>query len=331
MGFRIKILRSLCWFVSYISLVLILQVYVLFNVPELLHQDQAFNMCNQRHESLVARMNVIADRQHVFEARRQKLREVCSKFGLIPINSTGIASTTKLFWNPNQNFAFCPTGKSGSISWSKFLWEMSGMPFHDQDMTHEEARFLKDEMRYTFTFPTHLSASIQHEILNAAFTFTFVSHPFVRLVGYYDVLVGNVDRAETLDWFPDSHGKTTGPLTEGNKPTFSNFVDYFIANLKFDPKASTTLRKCEMCALNYDVIAKMDTYNEDRNFILAQTNLDRVLHVKQVPQTEDSAYQVALEFFAKLSREQILKLVDIYQMDFEAFSYNFDEFLSKAQ
>lgn len=333
MGFRIKILRSLCWFFSYIALVSILQVYLLCNVPEWLHEDQTFNMCNQRHENLVARTNVIADRQHVFDSRKQNVKKVCEKYGLIPVSSMEVTPKAKLFWNPNQNLAFCPTGKSGSISWSQFLWEMSGKPFHEKHMTNEEKRFVEEHMKNTFLFPTHLSPEMQQQILNAAFTFTFVSHPFVRLVGYYDVLVGNVDRAETLDWFPEDEGttKSVSNQSEDDKPTFSSFVDYFIANLKFDPKATPTLSKCEMCALSYDVIAKMDTFNEDRNYILAQTNLDRVLHVKQVPRTQDSAHRLALELFSTLSREQILQLVKIYKVDFEAFSYTFEDFLTNAK
>lgn len=46
-----------------------------------------------------------------------------------------------------------------------------------------------------------------------------------------------------------------------------------------------------------------------------------------VNRNEEDDFSVTKRYFSKLTREEILQLIQVYKIDFEMFTYDFDEFL----
>lgn len=61
------------------------------------------------------------------------------------------------------------------------------------------------------------------------------------------------------------------------------------------------------------------------------TNLNIDLNDKQSDEPTDPLQDVAMEYFSSLDRSTILKLFEIYKMDFDLFGYDPSEFLKKGQ
>jgi hypothetical protein len=111
-------------------------------------------------------------------------------------------------------------------------------------------------------FSPRLNLQDKLTLLDSMTTVTFVRHPFVRLVSaFQDKVVDSNHRnwRRKVSQFPTSHEK---------QPNFEQFVD-FILDMKVpnDGHISFFWMACDMCHIEYDVIGKPETINEDMAYI----------------------------------------------------------------
>ena len=79
---------------------------------------------------------------------------------------------------------------------------------------------------------------------------------------------------------------------------------------------------CHVCQLEYDIVGKMETVEEDMKFIMDTTGLSATNLSLPWANRRGSSNSVSLEYFEKLSQTQIDGLYNIYQPDFEMFGYS---------
>ena len=166
--------------------------------------------------------------------------------------------------------------------------------------------------------------------------FTFVRHPFERLISAYK------SKALHRTYVADQRTKA---LLEGVK-SFSDFVDLvLIQHHENDGQGvnahwKAISQKCHHCAIPYNVIGRMETFDEDLNYIILQLGLENILPIKNINTlsntNQDSKQHIAntaktkesLEYFSKLKKSQIEQLYQIYKIDFEMFGYSAKDYLS---
>ena len=163
--------------------------------------------------------------------------------------------------------------------------------------------------------------------------FTFVRHPFERLISAYKSKV--LHRTYIGD-------QRTKALLEDIK-SFSDFVDFVIhENDRQGVNAhwKTISQKCHHCAIPYNVIGRMETFDEDLNYIILQLGLENILPIKNINtlsntnrdskqhKANEDKKKECLEYFSKLTRSQIEQLYQIYKIDFEMFGYSAKDYLS---
>ena len=161
-------------------------------------------------------------------------------------------------------------------------------------------------------------------------SFSFVRHPFERLVSCYnDKVLGNNGtffRKKFPGWFNgwyrDNH-------------SFPSFVDLIlnkyktvkISNVHWNPISS----HCNYCDIEYDVLGRMETFNEDVKYIFLKKNLEKDLSLSQATSSKNSAQskteEITKEYFNQLSKQQIDELYEFYRMDFELFAYEVKTYL----
>jgi len=116
-------------------------------------------------------------------------------------------------------------------------------------------------------------------------------------------------------------------------------------------------RRCLPCAMNYDIIIKFETIEEDSKYLIEQCGLDdrlEVLHENPAPTgpETDQGYKnkskkvrkgkekanvvnsdskKALSFFKDIPKSKIKKLYQHYRHDFEIFGYSAEEYLDVAE
>ena len=91
--------------------------------------------------------------------------------------------------------------------------------------------------------------------------------------------------------------------------------------------------KCDLCHLNFDVIGKTETAAEDFRYITTKAELrdslpaDMHLHSSSGGSTE----KLAKQYFSTLKKGEVEELYKYYQFDFEAFGYDYREYLAVAK
>lgn len=96
---------------------------------------------------------------------------------------------------------------------------------------------------------------------------------------------------------------------------------------------------CTPCLLHYDIIAKVETLNEDQIFAIRVLGLQDKLKPRWQHKTQftlnelrdtDTVSQVAKVYFQQLSVEEIINLYEKYQFDFDLFGYKYTPYLEYA-
>ena len=125
--------------------------------------------------------------------------------------------------------------------------------------------------------------------------------------------------------------------------SFSDFVDFVIhENERQDVDAhwKPISQKCHHCAIPYDVIGRMETFDEDLKYIVLKLGLENILPIKNIKtlwknRSDRKKYEnvkdrtkKSLEYFSELEKSQVKELYDIYQIDFEMFGYDASDYLN---
>lgn len=120
------------------------------------------------------------------------------------------------------------------------------------------------------------------------------------------------------------------------EPTWEEFVRYLLATDLIhysDDHFILAYYTCTPCIVNYDIIAKVETYNRDQQYIIQKLGLEGIIkprwnHRLQNSQNNiDSRKALIKAYFSKLTKSQIKGLYKKYWFDFELFGYDYKEFL----
>ena len=83
--------------------------------------------------------------------------------------------------------------------------------------------------------------------------------------------------------------------------------------------------------MKYDVIGRMETFNEDVKYIFLKKNLEKDLPLNKATTSKNSAStktaEITVNYFNQLSKQQINDLYEFYRMDFELFGYDVKNYL----
>ena len=160
--------------------------------------------------------------------------------------------------------------------------------------------------------------------------FTFVRHPFERLISAYKEKV----------LMPHNHvpsyvnPKFKSVFEKRNSMSFADFIDLIIQdhqNGKVPPNGhwNTFSNMCMHCTIPYDVIGQLETFNEDLKYIILKLGLQNILSIEDIEKSQinksdykkDKKKEIA-KYFSQLTKAKFEELWKIYRLDFEMFGYN---------
>ena len=173
--------------------------------------------------------------------------------------------------------------------------------------------------------------------LDDYFTFIIVRHPLVRLAsGFYQRLAGS-PTAQT-------RGEVAGIIShlQGLRPsdvkkqhlTFEDFARYVSQpdtelTLAGDTHFWTVSYSCFPCAIQYDYVAKLETFNDDMAHILPHFNTTIQRHPIPHKNTNHGHHQDYEASYRKLPTDVLNNLLNKYRVDFDLFGYTLGEFFSQ--
>uniref|UniRef100_A0A182SFU7 Carbohydrate sulfotransferase n=1 Tax=Anopheles maculatus TaxID=74869 RepID=A0A182SFU7_9DIPT len=313
--------------------------------PPLLHQQQQQQLPpdGSNHSTLNPvyeysdEMNAAAETD--FNERRMMLWNVCADHRIIgkyPPNAW------EFFISPGHGIAWCNIFKAASSTWMYYFNILGG--YSVQYLQRTKASPI-DLARKRFPRPT---ANELNDYISNTISFLIVREPFERLLSAYrNKLEGCRNKyykllgEQIVKKFRKTHPLKGAKTPHG--PTFREFLEFLVSHYRsggrFDEHWSPVYSFCTPCSINFTLIAKMETFQRDSEYIIRQAGLETLL-LNKMPRykarwiTNRSASDtrnLIPRYFAQIDEKLLTDVLEIYQLDFELFGYNSTKYYSYVQ
>ncbi|XP_018011504.1 carbohydrate sulfotransferase 11-like isoform X1 [Hyalella azteca] len=262
-----------------------------------------------------------------FAERRQRLQLGCDKhrnqasFG--GVEHFGGVLRNRLLWLNREKIVVCMIAKVASSSWCNYL-----LNHYLNGSSKSEGYGHRVAQRLLAPQPG-LTGKETLQQLNSFTKILTVRHPFARLVSAYR------NKAEPCINETTCYVKTRNiPLSP--KALFKDFAEYLIETVKvpvladdaayqsFDLHWIPYFLNCKVCDLSYEYIVKMETWNDDLSYLLPKYHIE---YVEKAYGDILNSSDVSFQYFKTLPESLVLKLYEIYKIDFELFGYSLDGYL----
>lgn len=242
-----------------------------------------------------------------------------------------------MYYVPKEDFVYCKVPKSGSSTWVYNLLKLANVPQEQISSDIGLHRLIRD-------YYPKMSSNKMKNAFKKSFKLLVVRHPFERILSAYRDKLENYQRDLMFrdGYYYTMYGKSIvqvyrddsdRSLANHTEPTWREFVRYLInsPSSKFDEHWKPIYSLCSPCVIKYNVIAKMETFSEDTQYVINQLGLEDQLHVEWIHRTATTrTSEVANVYFSQLTRNQVDQLYTKYLLDFELFSYDYEAYREMA-
>uniref|UniRef100_A0A1B0CW14 Carbohydrate sulfotransferase n=1 Tax=Lutzomyia longipalpis TaxID=7200 RepID=A0A1B0CW14_LUTLO len=272
-------------------------------------------------------VNAAAERD--FAERKNHLWDMCIRRGMVGVYPP---NAWEFFISPGHGLAWCNVFKAASSSWMYYFNILGGYNLAYLQRTKTSPLELA---RQRFPRPTlpELADALANSI-----SFLIVREPFERLLSAYrNKIEGFRNKYYKLlaEQIVKKYRKT--PKMKA-RPTFKEFLTYLIHHYKsgnrFDEHWSPIYSFCTPCSINYTLIAKVETFQRDTEYIIRQAGLETLL-LNKLPNkkvraisnrsTSDTRHLIP-KYFGQIDAQTLDQIIEIYEPDFEFFGYNFTKY-----
>jgi len=287
-----------------------------------------------------------------FRARREHVRETCQK---LKVQQRILYS--RMRWAVPERLLYCPVFKAASTSWLLNYFKLS-----NSSSSPKEGNL---HTKITNLFPPPATSKLRKQIYSESVKFIIVRHPFERLVSAYrDKLAGYTRNEHYLQMrkvIIKNYRKDKSDRS--SIPSFKESVDFVLDQLKKMERGSSNLvidghfmpytRRCIPCAIDYDVIIKFESLEDDSQYLIEECHLENKLKVihenaaptgvrtaqgqknkskkvksgKAEPDKSSSSSAQSLKYYQDIDPEKMKELYNHYLLDFEIFGYSAEEYL----
>ncbi|XP_045594046.1 LOW QUALITY PROTEIN: carbohydrate sulfotransferase 11 [Procambarus clarkii] len=278
--------------------------------------------------------------------RRNHVREVCRKYGLDKPSETYQPNAWEFLINEKYGLVWCNIFKAASSTWFYNFNLLAG--FSETELLHSKDTPIQ-LARKRYARP---SVEELQKFMNSSqqpLSFMIARHPLKRLVsGYRDKIhSGNryysrLSRA-IMKQYPQLKPETlaprsfrsffgrAGPLSV--VPSFPQFIQFLIdenaKGAKLDEHWTPMNRFCTPCLVPFDVFAKIETLEEDGNYIIFSAGIEDVIKPKRINRSRNEpTEEVADKFLCQLSQKQMEDLLELYKYDIELFEYDVSKYIN---
>lgn len=119
----------------------------------------------------------------------------------------------------------------------------------------------------------------------------------------------------------------------GENVTWTEFVDYLTHPMERDEVERMTPfqsnhwkeihKLCSPCTIDYDVIGKLETVNDDAKYVLNLIDApEKIIPSESSHPTNSSDKGTFDKYFSQLNKKTLTQLWDLYKLDYELFGYS---------
>ena len=338
------------------TILVIVCLFLLFLVVYKYHNNHFYktsttNLVDGRKKKLASKNNWIEKMEKKYKKTNERIREVCKKNleqkkarFYVDNNYKQKMLTVAMLMDASHGLANCLNAKVGSSTWLNNFVNL--LPPGAEKKSFKLAKSNGKDIRYSTTFMSKFNIpkewinhfnklNTKEPFLTALekkfeskkiLSFSFVRHPFERLVSAYKDKVlskkccKGQHKIRCCKGYYMKSSKRWSPTIQAwymkNDRTFPAFVELVLKenkNLAINPHWRPFYLRCFYCDLTYNVIGRMETFNEDFRYIILKKNLKGAIPLN--PSRENQAAnpnierkQESLNYFSQLSRLQIQQL-----------------------
>ncbi|ODM99344.1 Carbohydrate sulfotransferase 13, partial [Orchesella cincta] len=294
--------------------------------------------------------NTLSDADRDISYRKDRVGRLCKQFHLGKYkwgNNTNDLNLKEpptplfayFFWNRERHVAWCPVYKAGSTSWLQNMMRLAG---YSEGALQNPPKQLSIWAREVYGDADNFG---KDEIAKSL-KLLVVRHPFERLLSAYRDKLANstVGNEHGTHHFYLKYGKRIVQKFRNDpskrihqiEPTWEEFVRYILKTdlLQYaDDHWIPAYYSCTPCLVEYDVIAKTETYFRDQQFIIKKAGLEEILKPRWSHSTQESQSRLQLrkQYFSQLTKTQVKQLYDKYKLDFLLFGYDYEEYVKLAK
>nr|CAB3230896.1 carbohydrate sulfotransferase 9-like [Phallusia mammillata] len=265
-------------------------------------------------------------------SRRRGVKDACRKLGL----PTEPLDRIELITSKKYRLAYCPVPKTGCSNMKRVMLGLNG---YGNDT---EQIFPKNVIGQTNLLHKAISQNLTMRstgfppfvVEQQYTTFIVVRHPFERALSAYKNKLTKQWNGEPpqfmkkADYIRLRFGSPERKNATEKSPTFEEFVEYLYdannTNINGEDSHWNSVNViCFPCQNQYDVIAKIETIEEDLRYLLKLLGAPDSLGMpKGYSKSGKSGTDIQVDpNFKRLNQEQIKMLYQVYQNDFKMFQY----------
>ncbi|XP_033116129.1 carbohydrate sulfotransferase 10-like [Anneissia japonica] len=275
--------------------------------------------------------------RNIQNERKQTLKKACKKYK----SKIGKVDVYKhppwnIAINDEYKLLYCFTPKVASTSWKRLLLVLNGFMNSTDDLPQH---VVNRAGMNSFQYLEERSPKDVKYILSSYTKFMFTRNPFSRVLSAFrNKLAPDTNFSQTDIW-RDKLGyylstlytnETKGDTQTSYNLTFMDFVHFLTDPDQTDhkhwknPHWGYQYQRCRPCEIEYDVIGKFESLQEDARYIM------RIAHIGNVTSfpsssgsnpTDSSNTRSLHSYYSTLPVSYIQSLYQRYIIDFEMFGY----------
>jgi len=165
--------------------------------------------------------------------------------------------------------------------------------------------------------------------------FMIVRHPFERILSAYrDKLEHRKDR----EFYYRLYGRQIVKSQRGDNSTFANraeptfveFLRYLVETKKYDEHWRPFTTECAPCAMNYQIILKMESLEEEQLFLATKLNLLDYLFalnstgwlLQNTNPNGRTEHNYTEQYYREVPLQLLQQVYTLYEADFRLFDYS---------
>lgn len=275
--------------------------------------------------------------------RQRHVQETCKKYGLDKASKAYQPNAWEFLINKEHNLVWCNVFKAASSTWFYNFNLLAG--YSEYELLHtKESPVTLARKRYSRPTVDELQRSLNTS--DPPLSFMIVRHPFERLVsGYRDkILSGNRYYSKLSRSVAKNYRGIAPPAESRNWPRFGSMVvasfpqfvqfllDETATGNKLDEHWTPMTPFCTPCLVPFDVFAKVETLQEDGNYIIFSSGIKNIIKPKLINRSRSGpTEEVADKFLCQLTKGQMEGLINMYKLDLELFQYDVSKYRACAQ
>jgi len=237
------------------------------------------------------KMNIdMKKHSEVMDKRVEIMRDTCEEYGEDIMFPKKISSDHGLMWDLEHQLIYCPIYKVASGTWTTNFLRLKGFNSDLPKWQRYSKLHNASESVSRKQFPPPKGKKKQLKALKESTKFLVVRHPFDRIVSAYK---GKIARPDAKPRFyrklqkeiKAKYSKSKDDIAKEIPPTFEEYWRY-LTDLTEDlvhPKdwkdvdcVQAYYSVCVPCDVKYDVIIKLETHDEDTEYLIRKYGLTQL-------------------------------------------------------